>query len=299
MSNMHRNTKTSSRKKSHSAKVSRGERTDGGIRANILLGQRFLQSSAVLADIIAAAEISSHDTILEVGPGAGALTRALLLARPKRVIAVEKDARFATYLRETFKDSGTLEIIEGDILQLLDAQHFPVLDAPYKVVANLPYYLTSHFLNRMTHTDRFPHPERMVLLIQKEVATRMLGAKGNQKESLLSLGITTHATPKIICSVPPGAFHLPPKVHSAVILLTHISERFFTENHCDEKIFFTIAKKSFGGKRKMLRSTLSKEFAHIAEHNPSSPLLELKSRRPETLTKEEWAELARVLKPIL
>jgi len=283
----------------HIRTTSNEKRSDKGIHANILLGQRFLQSSAVMADIISAAEISSNDTILEVGPGAGALTRALLLARPRRVVAVEKDARFANYLRETFKDSGTLDVIEGDILELLNAQHFPILGTNYKVVANLPYYLTSHFLHLMTHTKGFAHPERMVLLIQKEVATRMLGARGNQKESLLSLGITTHATPKIIRSVPPGAFHLPPKVHSAVILLTNISEDFFIQHQCDEKLFFMLAKKAFGGKRKMLRSTLAKEFALITTHDASSSLLEFASRRPETLTKEEWAALARTLSPLL
>lgn len=277
---------------SRSSKAPRGKRSDAGIKANLLLGQRFLQSAAVLADIITAADIHEDDTILEVGPGAGALTRALLLARPKRVIAVEKDPRFASYLRETFKDAGTLEVIEGDILSLLNSQDFPVLEPSYKVVANLPYYLTSHFLRNMMHPKGFPHPSRMVLLIQKEVAVRMLGALAKEKESLLSLGTTTHATPRIIRSVPPGAFHLPPKVTSAVIQLTNVSEQFFIDHACDESLFFALARKGFGGKRKMLGNTLAKEFARIAEHDISSPLLSLKTRRPETLSKEEWTSLA-------
>lgn len=127
----------------------------------------------------------------------------------------------------------------------------------------------------------------------------MMGPLAKQKHSLLSLGVTTHATPKIIRTVKPGAFHLPPKVDSAVMQLTNISEEFFVSQRCDEKVFFELAKKAFNGKRKMLGNTLAKNFSALQSLDANSPLLSLKTKRPETLTIEDWAALTNAFKEVL
>lgn len=199
------------------------------IRSKKSLGQHFLRDEVALARIADAARLSPTDTVLEVGPGGGALT-ALLLERAEKVIAVEKDARLIPFLRERFAkeiSNGTLELIHQDILHFnpiaLNAQR-------YTLAANLPYYITGAFLKKFLQSDH--QPSSMTLLLQKEVAHRIVAAGG--KESILSISVKCYGTPRIIATVKAGAFYPPPKVDSAILTIEHISKEFFgTFNSAD------------------------------------------------------------------
>ncbi len=257
-----------------------------------------------------AAELTRADTVLEVGPGRGFLTEALL-ARAGHVIAVEKDARLVAQLTERFgadMTSGHLTILEADIRNVVIA-HGPFrvamrpspvtgyrLPAPfYKLVANIPYYLTGSLLRQFLSADA--KPSRMVLLVQREVAERIVAKDGRAKpghsgraarpfgkrprESLLSISVKAYGTPRIVARVPAGAFSPPPKVDSAVLLIEDISRRFFDDiaknvkhpmfnknvehsvfNILDnravvEERFFALVRAGFAHKRKLLASNLN------------------------------------------
>lgn len=221
------------------------------IKSKKSLGQNFLTSGKVVEDILAAANVSESDTILEVGPGKGILTEALL-KKAAKVIAVEKDERLKDFLQEKFAaeiEVGKLGLIFGDILQYQgDAL---MGEGGYKVVANIPYYITSNFLRKfLSDKPEGEQPSLMVLMVQKEVAERIVG----KKESLLSVSVKAYGNPKIVRKVSAGSFSPSPKVDSAVLKISDISKEFF-ENITEEK-FFEVVKKGFSSKRKMLKGNL-------------------------------------------
>jgi 16S rRNA (adenine1518-N6/adenine1519-N6)-dimethyltransferase len=160
-----------------------------GLRPDKSLGQNFLQDSYALEKITAAAEILPTDTVLEVGPGLGALTRHLAAAA-KQVIAVELDGRLLPPLQETLTGYTNVEIVHGDMLKLAPAEIVPVPD--YLVVANIPYYITSALLRHLLETT--PRPRRVVLTVQKEVAERICAAPGDM--SLLALSVQVYGQPR-------------------------------------------------------------------------------------------------------
>ncbi len=205
--------------------------------------------------------------MLEIGPGEGALTSALL-ERGAKIIAIEKDARLIEVLREKFKGEK-FEVIEGDAL-LFDISNSLPKTQKFKVVGNIPYYITGALFKKFMSGER--QPSSLVFLVQKEVAERIARSK---KESILSLSVKAYGTPKYIQSVPAGAFVPPPKVDSAILLVSDISRKNFKNKKHEEK-FFELIKKAFGQKRKMLRSTLGIDS----------------DKRPEDLTLLEWLALA-------
>ncbi|MFA4890165.1 MAG: 16S rRNA (adenine(1518)-N(6)/adenine(1519)-N(6))-dimethyltransferase RsmA [Candidatus Paceibacterota bacterium] len=241
------------------------------MKPNKFLGQNFLNSKKIIADIMKTADLKPDDIILEVGPGKGILTEALLKAVPRgRVIAIEKDERLADYLNEKFKSIpkssdrrkvgySNLEIINGDILKFTD---YSMLTTDYKIVANIPYYITSHFLRKFLEGDPSTslgakQPSRMVLMVQKEVAERMVARSTSLragKESILSISVKAYGEPKIIKKVPARYFSPAPKVDSAILLVNNISKNFFKD--IDEKFFFNLVKQGFSQKRKMLKNNL-------------------------------------------
>lgn len=220
------------------------------------LGQNFLINEGVIAKIIKTAELTDKDTVLEVGPGTGNLTRALV-ATGARVIAVEKDHRTIEDLNAEFS-AAQIEIIEGDILEFNPSEH-NLIEGEYKVVANLPYYITSHFIR--TVFERWPQPSSMILMVQKEVAKRIMtpvrmtqsGGKP-LNTNLLALSVQYYAVPEIVTYVSRGSFRPMPEVDSAVIKLTPRTEYPLTAEK--EELFFSIIKSAFGGKRKQLINTL-------------------------------------------
>ena len=186
---------------------------------------------------------------MEVGPGKGILTE-VLLQKAKKVIAVEKDEKLAEFLKEKFAteiNNGKLKIIFGDILQS-QISNLKSKKFKYKIIANIPYYITSRFLRTFLESDF--QPSMMVLMVQKEVAERIVGIK----ESLLSISVKSYGRPEIIRKVPAGYFSPAPKVDSAVLKISGISKDFF--QNINENKFFETVKKGFSQKRKMLINNL-------------------------------------------
>ena len=246
------------------------------------LGQYFLRSEGALRKIVAAAHLTPGETVLEVGPGEGVLT-ARLLGAGARVVAVEKDARLIPLLQEKFFSeitSGRLTLIQQDIL-LFNPLAYQLLAMSYKLVANLPYYITGAFLKKFLSTQE--QPSRMVLLLQKEVAKRIIAADG--KESILSISVKAYGMPHYIDTVKAGSFSPPPKVDSAIIAIENISRNLFADVAEEEK-FFALLKKGFSKKRKLLRSVLGVSL-EVFEHCGIST-----NARPENLTRAEWKCLA-------
>lgn len=275
------------------------------IRANKTLGQNFLKSRRALGQIVRAAEIApasatgERETVLEIGPGKGVLTRVLLEAGA-RVVAVEKDERLVELLQETFATeiaAGTLVLKAGDILELdlaSDAARalFPV-GGSYKLVANIPYYITGQIIRTFLSAPAHLQPTRMVLLLQKEVVDRIIARDG--KESLLSLAVKAYGQPKKMGVVKREDFSPAPNVDSAILLVADISKEFFateTGAGISEHIFFDTLHAGFAHKRKkLLRNletiasldTLTKIFA---EENISE------NTRAEDISLAQWRKIA-------
>ncbi len=251
------------------------------------LGQNFLVNPHILDKIIAAAEISKDDTILEVGPGTGNLTRKLL-EKAGRVVTVEKDHRLIEPLKETFKDCPNVEIIEADVLRWAPSQ---LRWCPsYKIVANIPYYITSNFLR--TIFESWPSPRLIIIMIQKEVAQRIIAKPPHM--NLLALSIQYYAEPKIVGFISKNNFRPVPKVDSAIIRLSPKSEIL---NPKQTEQIFKLIKAGFLGKRKQLAGNLLKHLK-IPKEKTFSALAGLKlspTARAEELSLEQWQELAKIL----
>jgi len=222
------------------------------------LGQHFLKSKTALSAIIDASDPQDDNIILEIGPGEGVLTEALLGFAGK-VVAIEKDERLIPYLKEKFAkyiENEKLEIIEKDILEF-NPEILSFYKHPYKVVANIPYYITGQILRMFLETKY--QPESMTLLVQKEVAERIVAkpasAGGDGKESLLSLSVKVFGEPKLIKTVPRGAFAPQPNVDSAILKIENISNSKLSG--INPKFFFKILHAGFAHKRKQLVPNLS------------------------------------------
>ena len=235
------------------------------MRPNKLMGQNFLTSEDIAKDIVSVSHITPDDTVLEVGPGKGILTKYLLQSA-KHVVAIEKDERFFTLLSEEYS-KDKLNIIHGDILT---AQIEKYISGPYKIVANLPYYLTSHFIRRFLEGRDVPRPESITVMVQKEVAERMIDTPPHM--SMLSLSVAAYARVRIVKRVSKKYFKPQPKVDSAVVHIDHISRDFFTNNEIQEKAFFQLTKKAFREKRKKLRNTIGVSL----------------DKRPQELALHDW-----------
>jgi 16S rRNA (adenine1518-N6/adenine1519-N6)-dimethyltransferase len=230
------------------------------------LGQHFLASQPAAQQIVEALGNLSKATVLEIGPGRGALT-SLLVSRVRRLIAVELDRVLAAQLRLHFSAQPNVEIIEGDILKIeLDTVFGPKPGSlrpglsftpdPALVVGNLPYYITSDILLRLLQYHR--HFSMMVLMVQKEVADRLAASPGSRDYGLLSATAQLYARVEQLFSLPPGAFTPPPKVHSAVVRLT-VQPR-SAELQVREEEFLSFLKLSFGQKRKTLWNNLKTRY---------------------------------------
>lgn len=220
------------------------------------LGQNFLTSIPARLAIVAAGDLSSSDTVLEIGPGKGFLTKALLESGAT-VVALEKDRELIPLLSETFAAeviSKQLTIIEGDALEF-DPQSYRLQSNGYSLVANIPYYITGAILSR--YLSGAHQPSTMVVLVQKEVAIRVC-AKDN-KESLLSLSVKCYGEPKLVYKVSRGSFFPIPSVDSAVLQIKNITRNNF-KNQYHEAIFFKLIHAGFAHKRKFAISNIKQVF---------------------------------------
>ena len=252
-----------------------------GLRLNTDLGQHYLIDETVLDAIVDRAAIAPGATVVEVGTGIGVLTERLLAAGA-RVKTIELDPRVIPLLTafvEAPKWEGKLEIVEGNALEV------PFPSEPYKVVANIPYHITSPLLRHVFLESPRP-PETMTLRIQREVAERICDPKDR---GLLTVVVSLFGAPSIVRHVPPASFLPPPAVDSSVIHIECFEKPLADGPTLDALL--SLLKLGFGQKRKMLRNTLGSlpdGDALLAAAGIDA------TRRPQTLTTDEWIALARV-----
>jgi len=244
------------------------------------LGQNFLSDPSILIRIISAADLSSEDTVVEIGPGTGSMTR-MLAERVKRLIAIELDHALCQKLAGDFIAYRNVEIVHGDVLQF----PFESLDQ-FKVVANIPYYITTPIIFRLL--DAKQNLRSMTLTIQKEVAERIVARPGGKDYGVLSIMIQYYASPELRFIIPKEAFRPVPKVDSAVVHIEILRQPSVAVK--DEKIFFRLVKTAFSQRRKTLSNSLKSLGVDIKEALISSGIDP--QRRPETLSIEEFARLS-------
>jgi 16S rRNA (adenine1518-N6/adenine1519-N6)-dimethyltransferase len=215
------------------------------------LGQNFLISPTAQAAIADALGDLTHRTVVEIGPGRGAITNLLAL-RARRLILIELDRDLAPRLRAQFADRPSVEVLEQDILATDLAALRSDPNEKMQVVGNLPYYITSDILLHLFHAHA--SIERAVVMIQREVAERVAAQPGTRDYGLLSVTAQLYARVENLFTLPPGAFSPPPQVHSTVVRLTMAPR--FAELQVDPEGFLRFARLSFAQKRKMLAKNL-------------------------------------------
>ncbi len=246
------------------------------------LGQNFIQDPSALDKIVAAAELTPNDTVLEIGPGTGVMTTRLAQVA-RRVIAVEIDQRLAPILSASLGHLPNVQLVYADILET----NVPALvdEGDYVVVANVPYYITSAILRSLLESRH--RPRRIVLTVQLEVAERLVAKPGDM--SLLAVSAQFYAKVQVAARLNAAIFWPRPEVDSAVVRLDVYDQ--LPYDVPDEKGFFRVVRAGFSQKRKQLKNSLGKEGAVWLEAAGIDP-----RRRAETLTLDEWAALARVAK---
>lgn len=267
------------------------------MRTKKSLGQHFLKSERALLSIIEVGKINETDTILEIGPGLGALT-AKLLASSCQVLAVEKDDKLYEKLQIKFQkeiSSGQLRLVHNDILNF-EPKSYNLEANSYKLISNIPYNITGAILKKFLETEY--QPKMMVLLVQKEVAERITAGcrhRVSTKESILSISVKAYGNPKYIETVKAGSFVPMPKVDSAIIAIENISKDFFINAQIEEGLFFKILRAGFKSKRKKLSSNIST----ICEPNRVKEVFkELNlddNLRAEDISVEIWQKLTKNL----
>ena len=251
------------------------------------LGQHFLADPGIANRIVAAAEPDGSDTVLEIGPGAGALTRRLV-EQAGRVVAVELDQRLCEELPGRLGFPANLEVVQGDGREVeVDGLLDP--GTPYKVVANLPYYAAAPIVRRFLETVR--PPTLMVVMVQREVADAMNAKPG--EFTLLSVATQFYAETSVVAQVPARCFRPPPKVSSTVLKLAVRPESAVAV--ADREAFFALVRAGFSAPRKQLRNSLMQGTGASGE-TVARALDEAQidaQRRPATLAIAEWAALDR------
>ena len=259
------------------------------IWAKRTMGQNFLVDEQALAQIVAAADIQSTDTIVEIGPGLGVLT-AELSKRAGKVIAIEKDDKFADVLKTQYLNSN-VEIVHQDALNF-EPNTYGLIAESYKLVANIPYNITSLIIRKFLEEE--DKPEMMILLVQKEVAERIIAEPGDM--SLLAVSVQFYAEVKIVAIVPKESFFPIPKVDSAIIKLKVKSQK----HKVQSREFFRIVKFGFAAKRKTLENNLSAGM-HIKKDDARDIIkkagFEAKIRA-EDLSVEDWIRLFEIIKEV-
>ena len=257
-----------------------------GLRADKRLGQNYLQDASALETIVDAAEIQNTDTVLEIGPGLGSLTRYLSVSA-RQVFAVELDPKLVSVLQITLKSYANVRLIQGDILNLTPKELR--LPADYIVAANIPYNITSSIIRHLLESE--PKPRRIVLTVQKEVAERICATPPDM--SLLALSVQVYGTPRIVGHISADAFYPAPKVDSAVVRIDILPSPAIELQLLDN--FFQLVKAGFSQKRKTLRNSLSAGLK-ISTMKAESLLAKAEidsKRRAETLSLGEWERLSR------
>ena len=260
-------------------------------RAKKRLGQHFLSDPRLLGRIADALGATHADTVIEIGPGRGALT-AQLLQRAGRVIAIELDRELVPLLRERWADEPRFTLIEGDVLE----QDLGALaDGPYLLAGNVPYNITTPIL---FHALKRPRPERAVYLVQREVADRIVAGAGSEAYGALSVNVQALARAELLFGVSARAFSPPPKVESAVIRLVPRADPVITAD--EEAPFRAMVVGAFGLRRKQLRRVVRTLWSlDVTEADALLARAGLEGAvRPEVLGADEFAALLRARRPL-
>ena len=264
------------------------------IRPKKSKGQNFLINPEIIEKIITAADISQGDVILEVGPGLGILTEELT-KKAGRVISVELDQKLFDFLKAKFINVINLNLINQDILKA-DPKSYKLKATSYKIVANLPYNITSYFLQKFLTSEI--KPKEMTLLVQKEVANRIVAKPGQM--SLLAISVQLYGKPKMISVVDKNNFWPKPEVDSAILTIYDIKDQKAVDNFLagiTESFFWRIVKIGYSAKRKQLQNNLSAGL--------KIPAVEIKKAlkkanfdpkiRAQNLSIDDWINLAKSL----
>jgi 16S rRNA (adenine1518-N6/adenine1519-N6)-dimethyltransferase len=255
-------------------------------------GQHFLTDPRILARIAEALQLTGSETVVEIGPGRGALTE-YLLRHARRVVAIEIDRDLVPALREKFA-GRPLDVIEGDVLEtsLGDAAG----GEGFVLAGNVPYYITTPIL---FHALQRPRAARAVYLVQREVAERVIAPAGSEEYGALSVNVQALAKPEIVFRVPSGAFTPAPKVESAVLRVTPLAEPAIAPE--EESHFRTLVQSAFGFRRKQMRRVVRTVASATVER--AEALLAAAGiapeARPETLTVAQFAALSRAMRGTL
>lgn len=249
------------------------------------LGQHFLTDKQVLERIADAAAVDPKDTIVEIGPGRGALTD-LLVERAGRLVAIEYDRALAVKLKERYASRSNVEIIQADVLtvRLADCAG----GGPYKLIGNVPYYITTPIL---FHALQRPRPEQAIYLVQREVADRLTASPGGGEFGALTVNVGAVANAEMLFTVPAGAFRPPPKVESAVVRITPRPMPIVTPEQ--EESFRTFVQSVFSMRRKQMQRILRAVWS-LDQSGADQRLADVgidPTARPETLSIENFARL--------
>jgi 16S rRNA (adenine1518-N6/adenine1519-N6)-dimethyltransferase len=263
---------------------------DGFPPARKSLGQHFLHDRRTLDRIVQALALTGRETVIEIGPGRGALTERLApLAR--RLVLVEYDRALAAMLRERYAGASNVEVVEADVLA---TELGALAGGSYVLVGNVPYYITTPIL---FHALRRPRPARAVYLVQREVADRLAAAPGSREYGALSVNVQAVAVPEFVAAVPARAFRPPPKVESAIVRIVPRDVPVVPPE--DEARFRVLVQQVFGMRRKQMRrivrSVAALDVARAEEVLKSAGIAP--EARPETLPPAAFAALLAALGP--
>lgn len=251
------------------------------------LGQHFLSDPKLLGRIAEALEATPADTVIEIGPGRGALTERLL-ERAGRVVAIELDRELAPLLTARWRDEPRFTLVEGDVL---DQDLGALAGGPYLLAGNVPYNITTPIL---FHAMRRPRPARAVYLVQKEVAERVVAAPGSEAYGALSVNVQALARASLLFTVAARAFTPPPKVESAVLRIVPRAEALLSPE--EEEPFRMLVQGAFGLRRKQMRRVLRTLWGLDAERADAlltAAAIDI-AARPETLAPADFLRLLRV-----
>lgn len=256
------------------------------IKMSKKLGQNFLIKRGIVDEIVKAADLQEGEPVLEIGPGIGTLTQGLAQSGAN-VTAIELDTRLLEVLDTTLAQYSNVTIVHGDVLKL-DVPSI-MNNEPFKVVANLPYYITTPIIMSLLES-RLPI-ERLVVMVQKEVALRMVAKPGTKDYGALSVAVQYYTKPNIVLDVPPKSFLPAPAVTSSVIRCVLRDKP--PVDVVDEKLFFRVVKAGFAQRRKTFANTM--KTTGLSKDRIEELLVKANidgQRRGETFTLQEFADVA-------